>query len=143
MLAAHRFEVLDGQEGVRLKQCRQSLIQCFLFLHLSSLINPHRIHPATSLSDYLRRIAVPNYSVVVAAVFLVQLMPSHLDGFQLTFARSARLIAKLIEIDHPLTNIGEPRLERVEPWMILGQNLGNLFRLVPLEFHYELSLSID
>src|ERR1700722_883572 len=96
---------------------------------------------STPPPPYLRRSANSAYSVF--AVFLVQLIPCHLDRFQLAFTGRARIVAELIKIDHPLPNIRKSRLQRIKSGVILGKNLGNLFRLVPLEFHYELTPSID
>src|SRR6516164_1955778 len=50
MLFAHCFEVLDWQKRIGFKQTRQPFVQCFLFLHFSSLGHP-RFHPHTSFRD--------------------------------------------------------------------------------------------
>ena len=42
----------------------------------------------------------------------------------------------------PIAGGREPRLQWIKPRMIFGQHLGDLFRLVPLEFHYKLPLSL-
>src|SRR5271163_3653725 len=90
---------------------------------------------STPPPPYLRRSANSAYSVL--AVFLVQLVPRHLDRFQLAFTRGTRLVSKLIKVDHPLPDIRKSRLQWVESGVVLGKNLGNLFRLVPLKFHHE------
>ncbi len=89
MLLAHRLEVLNGQKRVGLEQPRQSLVQCFLFLHLLSVIRLqcraacffHRPHLPVSFG---RRPPLRLFRVVFV-LFLIYFVPCHLDGFQFCF----------------------------------------------------------
>jgi hypothetical protein len=78
---------------------------------------------------------MPTGYSVVFILFLVKLVPCHLDCFEFSLGGSCGIVAEFIQISHPLAQIGKPHIERIETRMILGENLGNLLGLIPFESH--------
>src|SRR5260370_42522414 len=62
-------------------------------------------------------------------------MPRHLDRFEFGLVRPVRVIVELVEVDHPLAQVGKTDVHRIESRMILGQHFGDFFRLVPFQSH--------
>src|SRR5579864_8742322 len=56
-------------------------------------------------------------------------------GLQLALSASGRFVIELVKVDYPLAQVGEADLERIEPGMILDENLRNILRLIPLQSH--------
>ena len=67
-------------------------------------------------------------------LILELLVPSHLDGFELTFTRLLRIIGELGKFGHVAMQVGIAHRQRIETRMLLDQQKANVLSIIPAEF---------